>query len=132
MRYEKVDSMESNVVKEIIEAEEKLKTSMLNSDMIALQDLLSDDLVFVNHLGHRTSKKDDIALHGSGLLAIKSIQFHDLHAVPQKNVVLVYVNAEIKGSYNGAVANGEFAFSRVWTKQKGNWQVISAHSTVIA
>ncbi|MDU9595113.1 nuclear transport factor 2 family protein, partial [Vibrio sp. 1-2-3a] len=29
-------------------------------------------------------------------------------------------------------ANGEFAFSRVWTKQKGNWQVISAHSTVIA
>ncbi|MDU9596162.1 nuclear transport factor 2 family protein, partial [Vibrio sp. 1-2-3a] len=33
--------MESNVVKEIIEAEEKLKTSMLNSDMIALQDLLS-------------------------------------------------------------------------------------------
>ncbi|MCF7373779.1 nuclear transport factor 2 family protein [Vibrio sp. J2-3(2022)] len=124
--------MESNVVKEIIEVEEKLKTSMLNSDTIALQDLLSDDLVFVNHLGHRTSKQDDIALHGSGLLVIKSIQFHDLHVVPQKDVVLVYVNAEIKGSYNGAVENGEFAFSRVWTKQKGNWQVISAHSTVIA
>ncbi|HHX8286246.1 TPA: nuclear transport factor 2 family protein [Vibrio diabolicus] len=124
--------MESHVVKEIIEVEEKLKTSMLNSDTIALQDLLSDDLVFVNHLGHRTSKQDDIALHSSGLLVIKSIQFHDLHVVPQKDVVLVYVNAEIKGSYNGAVANGEFAFSRVWTKQKGNWQVISAHSTVIA
>ncbi|WP_257969650.1 nuclear transport factor 2 family protein [Vibrio parahaemolyticus] len=52
--------MESNVVKEILEAEEKLKTSMLNSDMIVLQYLLSDDLVFVNHLGHRTSKQDDI------------------------------------------------------------------------
>lgn len=124
--------MERNVVKEIADAEEKLKTSMLNSDTIALQDLLSDDLVFFDHLGHRTSKQDDIALHSSGLLVIKSIQFHDLHIVPQNNIALVYVNAEIKGSYAGAVANGEFAFSRVWAKQKGSWQVISAHSTVIA
>ncbi|AUI88087.1 DUF4440 domain-containing protein [Vibrio azureus] len=123
--------MESHAVKEIIEAEEKLKTAMLNSDTIAFQDLLSDDLVFINHLGHRTSKQDDIALHSSGLLVIKSIRYHDFQVVPQKNVVLVYVNAEIKGSYNGALANGEFAFSRVWTKCKGNWQVISAHSTVI-
>lgn len=125
--------MENNAVfKEIIGAEEKLKTSMLNSDTITLRDLLSDELVFVNHLGHRTSKQDDIGLHSSGLLAIKSIQFHDLHVVPQNNVVLVYVNAEIKGSYKGALANGKFSFSRVWRKQKGNWQVISAHSSVIA
>ncbi|GEM76163.1 nuclear transport factor 2 family protein [Vibrio sagamiensis] len=123
--------MESHAVKEIIEAEEKLKTAMLNSDVIAFKDLLSDDLIFINHLGHRTSKQEDIALHSSGLLVIKSIRYHDFQVVPQKNVVLVYVNAEIKGSYDGALANGKFAFSRVWTRREGNWQVISAHSTVI-
>lgn len=132
MRYEGIDSMERDVIQEIMDVETKLKASMLASDTIALNELLSSELVFINHLGLRVSKQDDIALHSSGLLSIQSIEFSNLQIVPYQNIALVYVNTEIQGTYDGVVANGEFAFSRVWLKQNNKWQVISAHSTVIA
>ncbi|MCG2837524.1 nuclear transport factor 2 family protein [Photobacterium sp. WH77] len=124
--------MESDIVQEIFAVEEKLKASMLSSDTVALTDLLSDALVFINHFGQRVSKQDDIALHRSGLLSIESIELRDFQVVPQGNIALVHVNADIKGKYDGAKANGVFAFSRVWLKQNNKWQLISAQSTVIS
>jgi ketosteroid isomerase-like protein len=124
--------MKRDIVQEIVDVEEKLKVSMLSSDTAALADLLSDRMVFINHFGQRVSKQDDIALHCSGLLTIESIELRDLQVVPQGNIALVHVNAEIKGKYDGAMANGVFAFSRVWLKENNKWQVISAHSTVVA
>ncbi|UIP29610.1 nuclear transport factor 2 family protein [Photobacterium sp. TLY01] len=124
--------MERDVVQEIFAVEEKLKASMLSSDTGALTDLLSDSLVFINHFGQRVSKQDDIALHRSGLLTIDSIELCDLQVVPQGNIALVHVNADIQGKYDGAVANGVFAFSRVWLKQNNQWQLISAQSTIIS
>ncbi|KKD00423.1 nuclear transport factor 2 family protein [Photobacterium halotolerans] len=124
--------MERDVVQEIFAVEEKLKASMLSSDTGALTDLLSDSLVFINHFGQRVSKQDDIALHRSGLLTIDSIELCDLQVVQQGNIALVHVNADIQGKYDGAVANGVFAFSRVWLKQNNQWQLISAQSTIIS
>ncbi|MGF1909765.1 nuclear transport factor 2 family protein [Vibrio kasasachensis] len=121
--------MEFQLVQEVINAEHRLKASMVASDTVVLDELLADSLVFINHFGHRVSKQDDIALHQSGLLSIASIELSDLQVEPHGNCVLVYVNAEIAGTYDGADANGRFVFSRVWLKKDGKLQVVSAHST---
>ncbi|MBA5763098.1 nuclear transport factor 2 family protein [Vibrio sp. 404] len=119
------------LVQEVINAEHRLKASMIGSDIAALDSLLADNLVFINHFGHRVSKQDDLALHQSGLLSISSIELSDLQIEPHGNSVLVYVNADIVGTYNGADASGRFVFSRVWLKEYGKIQVVSAHSTML-
>ena len=122
--------MEFKLIQEVINAEHRLKASMVSSDLAVLDELLADNLVFINHFGHRVSKQEDIALHQSGLLSIASIELSDLQVEPHGDCVLVYANAEIIGTYDGAEANGRFAFSRVWLKKNGKLQVVSGHSTV--
>ncbi|AXB31745.1 nuclear transport factor 2 family protein [Vibrio campbellii] len=122
--------MEFKLIQEVINAEHRLKASMVSSDLAVLDELLADNLVFINHFGHRVSKQEDIALHQSGLLSIASIELSDLQVEPHGNCVLVYANAEIIGTYDGAESNGRFAFSRVWLKKDGKLQVVSGHSTV--
>ncbi|WP_027858153.1 nuclear transport factor 2 family protein [Marinobacterium jannaschii] len=123
--------MKNDLVQQAVAAEQRLKAAMVDSDIAVLDELLANDLVFINHLGHRASKQDDIALHQSGLLSIDSIEFTELQVRPEGNFAFVYVNAEIKGLYNGAEANGSFAFSRVWSKSGSQLQLVSAQSTII-
>ena len=54
--------------------EEQLKKAMYTSDVATLDSLLSPDLIFTNHLGQVLSKSQDIELHKSGLLKIKSLE----------------------------------------------------------
>lgn len=124
--------MEPLMEKEVISAEQKLKASMIASDVALLDELLSDDLVFINHFGYRLTKQDDIEAHRSGLLSIESIVFSDLQIKPHGDCAMVYVNAEIKGQYDGVKANGCFAFTRLWQKLGQNLQVVSAHSTLLS
>lgn len=44
----------------IIEFEERLRLAMLNSDVAELDELISSDLLFTNHIGVLISKEDDI------------------------------------------------------------------------
>lgn len=59
--------MERDIEKEIIEAEENLRTAMLISNLEVLDELLAPDLIFTNHLGQLISKKDDLAGHKTGI-----------------------------------------------------------------
>ncbi|KZN47748.1 nuclear transport factor 2 family protein [Pseudoalteromonas luteoviolacea] len=109
--------MECIITKQTLKAEQKLKSAMLSSDTEQLAKLLADNLVFINHQGLRLSNQDDLDLHASGLLCIKSTMLEDL-------------NIMTMGEYDGQNANGQFAFKRVWTKKQLNGQVISAQSTL--
>lgn len=51
--------MNSALKKDIVEAEESLKLAMISSDIEILNQLLSEHLIFTNHLGQIISKNDD-------------------------------------------------------------------------
>lgn len=53
--------------------EQKLKTAMLNSDVLMLDRLLDDNLVFTNHVGQKITKQMDLEAHRSGFMKIESI-----------------------------------------------------------
>ncbi|MDK2594134.1 nuclear transport factor 2 family protein [Pseudoalteromonas obscura] len=124
--------MGNNLVQHILQAEEALKIAMQKSDIAALDSLLSDQLIFTNHLGQRLSKNDDLDLHRSGLLNINSIDLYNLDLITQQETCVVHTFASITGTYSGQNADGHFAFSRVWAKHGDKWQVISAQSTLLA
>jgi ketosteroid isomerase-like protein len=125
--------MPQNHEAQILDAEDRLRAAMLASDIDALNDLLSPDLIFTNHLGQLLGKEDDLASHRSGLLRIEKLQPSQQHLRMYENVAIVSVRMQISGAYDGHPANGDFRFTRVWAlSTQGAWQVIAAHATLVA
>lgn len=118
--------------KKIIELEERLRLAMLNSDISELDELISPNLLFTNHLGVLISKEDDLRAHASKAFVFESLNLSESKILIHGESAIVSVKAENQGYYNGQPANGRFRFTRVWSNTSGKWQVIAGHSSVIA
>jgi ketosteroid isomerase-like protein len=118
--------------KKISELEEKLRLAMLNSDVSTLNELISPELLFTNHLGALVSKEEDIRAHSSKAFVFNKLNLSDSKILVQDNSAVVSVKAVINGTYNGQPANGTFRFTRFWTNTSGKWQVVAGHSSVVA
>ncbi len=117
---------------EIVKAEESLRLAMISSDVETLNQLLSKDLMFTNHMGLLLSKDDDLAAHRKGDFKIISLLLSDQVIKCSGEVVVVSSHAKIVGSYKGEAANGNFRFTRVWEKFESKWQVVAGHSSVVS
>ena len=117
---------------EVVAAEERLKLAMISSDTDELNQLLSNDLIFTNHLGQILSKNDDLAAHQKGDFKIKILSLSDQIIKACGDVVIVSVHAKIVGCYKNEATSGDFRFTRVWQKLDNNWQVIAGHSCTVA
>lgn len=116
----------------IIALEDQLKTAMVNSDTVALDQLLDDDLIFTNHLGQIMSKNDDLEAHRSGFVKIKSIEQSECQIKSKENIAIVSVLSHIHGEFGGEESNVALRFTRIWQKNRNDeWQVIAAHSTFV-
>ncbi len=122
-----------SVTEAIILGEERLRQAMRSSNIRELEEILSDELVFTNHLGTVISKQSDIEMHTSGHLQISEITLSDQRILPLGEIAVVTTRAEIIGSYQDSPTNGNFRFTRVWQRSSNSsWQVIVGHSSVEA
>jgi ketosteroid isomerase-like protein len=125
--------MHSPLQVQIVEAENQLRTAMLRSDVAALDELLALDLIFTNHLGQLLGKDGDLAAYRSGVLKVVSLEPSEQHVRALGDVAVVSVRMHLLGTYEGAPANGDFRFTRVWARsQQERWQIIAAHAGLIA
>lgn len=124
--------MSSVLESEIIAAEEKLRVAMLNSDTGILDELMSSELIFTNHLGHLLTKQDDIAAHTSGLLTLVELTPSEQRIHMSSGIAIVSVRMQLSGSYAGMKTAGDFRFTRVWSlSPSGNWQIIVANACLV-
>ena len=118
---------------QVLDAEERLRLAMMASDVAVLNDLLADELLFTNHLGHLLSKHADLAAHEQRLLTITDLRASERHVRVNGNMAVVSVRMQLTGSYHDAETHGDFRFTRVWTQDAtGALQVTAAHSGVVA
>lgn len=114
-------------------AERRLRDAALHGDVAALDELLADDLVFVDQTGQFFSKQDDLDLHRTGALKLGALRFSDYRLrLLAPGVVLVVLRADASGRAAGEPFEAALRFSRVWRRESGRWRVASAHSTFIA
>lgn len=111
--------------------EERLRAAMLASDVATLELLLADDLTFINHLGGKMSKTEDLEAHRSGALRLSRVDYSDLSIRPLKDAAVVTLQAHLEGSYQGAKFAGSFAYSRMWQISADGWKVVSAHCSAV-
>ena len=105
---------------------------MLQSDVADLDELLAEDLVFTNQLGHVMSKADDLGAHESGILKIDRIDLSGQEIKLIQDTAIVTVQARILGSFAGESSENDFRFTRVWAKTADKqWQLVVAHSCLL-
>lgn len=125
--------MNQSIQMQIEQCEDRLKHAMLLSDVSALNELLAENLIFTNHFGRLMTKQDDLRAHESGTLKINEITLSDQKIKIYGDVAVVSVQAHISGDFAGEVSEGDFRFTRVWSKApSGAWQVVAGHSSIVA
>jgi len=124
--------MNLSIATQIENCEQRLLQAILKSDITVLDELLSPELLFINHLGHVMSKQDDISAHQSGLIKINSISLSDQNLMISMPLAIVTVKAHISGSFAGHESENDFRFTRIWSHNDNNqWQIIRGHATIV-
>lgn len=121
-----------NAIDKIQELEKQLIEAMLTSDVEKLDSLISNELIFIDHLGQVLSKAQDLKAHQTKLISIHSIDTSDYtYRQVDSNVVYVNVLKYIEGTYDNHPFKGTNRFSRIWVKKENKWQVVSGQSTTV-
>ena len=125
--------LEEHVKAQILEVEEELRLAMLNSDLTALNKLLSPQLIFTNHHGQIFSKHNELSAHVSGEFEITRLVLSEHHVLPLADgVAIVSAKAWMVGMYADSFSDNTFRFTRVWSlTPRGQWQVVSGHSSAM-
>lgn len=125
--------MTIQIESQILQAEEKLRLAMLNSDLDALDKLLADRLVFTNHLGQILNKQDDLDAHRSGIFSIDVLTLENLQVQIIEKIAIANVTVHLIGSYANVSFNNVLCFTRVWhLTSRDNWQIVAAHSSLVS
>jgi len=113
---------------QIIAMENRLQQAMKASNVIELDALIADNLIFTAHNGTLVSKESDLDAHRSGDIKIYSIETSEQLINVVGDVAIVSVRKDISGSFFGEVEVGIFRFTRVWKYDGTTWQIIAGHS----
>ena len=127
-----VENINSEIEAQIRECEARLYTAMSASDVLELDLLIADDLLFAGPTGELATKAMDLDLHRTG-----GTQFHEF--VPKELEVRVwsehfgFASAQIflRGTYLGNAFAGDYRYMRVWRRGKSGWQSVGGSVTAM-
>lgn len=112
----------------VIEYEEMLRSAMLSNNIELLEELLSDELIFVNHLGQWLSKEEDINVHRSKSLDIAGMEVLEQEVKLFQELAVTVTKVALNGALaTGESIGGEYSYTRVWKDVEGNLKVVSCH-----
>ena len=124
--------MKSDTEHQITLAEERLRLAMLASDFRALDELISSDLIFTNHLGQVFGKQDDLELHRSGVLKFHTLEPSERQVKADGQLAVVSVRMRLSGAYGGSPFAGDLRYTRIWRfSASDTWQIIAGHSSAV-
>jgi len=118
---------------QIREAEERLRLAMLHSDVGALDELISPNLIFTTHLGKLIGKQDDLDFHQSGIFKLKEISPSEQHIQLHSDFSVVSVLMHLSGTLADMPFDSEIRYTRVWSKSiQGHLQIVAGHASSVA
>ncbi len=122
-----------NTEQEIVKLEAQLRSAQLNADLTALDELISDDLLFTGPDSQLGTKSQDIEAYRSG-----TVKF--LAHVPEElrtrrvgaNVVISALRAQLTVDVAGNISRGTYRYTRIWARENDNiWRVVGGHVSLV-
>jgi ketosteroid isomerase-like protein len=113
-------------------AELALRRAQLTGDVVALDALLDEALVFTGPDGAIYGKHDDLNAHRTGVIRITQLEPSDERLQDFGSIVVVSVRMEMRGLFKGAAFAGPFRYTRIWRAADNGWRVVAGHVSAIA
>lgn len=111
----------------VIEHEEMLRQAMRTSHVEMLDELIHDDLIFVNHFGQILTKEADLEAHRSGALNFTDINVIDQRVKLLDRLAITVTRVSLKGTAGAEPIEDEMCYTRVWQTIDGKLKIISGH-----
>ena len=117
----------------IRQQEARLRAAQLQSDVVALDQLIDDALLFTGPDGALSTKADDLALHRAGAIKFLLHEPSDLRVrVITSDVVVVVLRTHLVGRFHGADFAGDYQYTRVWARHADVWRIVAGHVSALA
>jgi ketosteroid isomerase-like protein len=117
---------------EIQACEAELRQAQLTGDVVVLDRLLDDSLVFTNIDGTLASKSDDLSAHRSGRLRITRMEPSDLRLLHLGATSVVSVRMNAEAIINGAPVTATLRYTRIWHRRTEGWRLVAGHMSTVA
>jgi len=110
---------------QVLASENSILDAMKSSDVITLDKLLHEDLLFVIPDGTVITKEMDMSNWKSGTIKLTSLIRKEISIKIISDTAVSTMTLEIKGSFAGNDFEGEFRYMRVWKLFDKEWKVIA-------
>ena len=135
--------MNSTVDREILEYEERLTTATRQVDVDALDRIYADDIIFTGVTGVVCDKRSimDEARRGlaerqraatSAAASVVSYEKEDIRAVRHDGTAVTSFTFAVTIRGDGNEVTRRYRTTNVWMKRTADWQVVAAHTAVMA
>jgi hypothetical protein len=116
--------MTIDIERQIVAAEERLLEAMKTSNVMLLDSLLHDDLLFNGPTGETATKALDLANYRTGGINLRTVEASDRRVSIISDDAVVAVTVRLEGNYMGQDIDGRFRYLRIWKNFGGEWKVI--------
>ena len=117
----------------IRQQEARLRAAQLQSDVVALDQLIDDALLFTGPDGALATKADDLALHRAGAIKFLLHEPSDLRVrVITNDVVVVVLRTHLVGRFHDTGIAGDYQYTRVWARHADVWRIVAGHVSALA
>ncbi len=115
----------------ILACEAKLREAMLTNDVATLDRLIDDALMFVALDGTVVGKQDDLDAHRARRLRLTRLEPGDRHILHCGDIVIVSVQMDHEGTWDGKPVGGALRYTRVWYRRPEGWRIVAGHLSVV-
>jgi ketosteroid isomerase-like protein len=122
----------SSVEQQLLAVEHGWGEALVRADIPALEKLYAPEYVFTNPFGAVSTREQDIANVKSGEFVVKSFEISDVKVQVYGNVGVMTGLNRSQASFKGMDASGDYRFTDVFVKRKGQWQCVASHLTIVA
>ena len=114
---------------EIVMLEARIRAAQLAADVVALDALIADELLFTGPDGQLGTKAQDLEAHGSGIVRFRSHEPRELRIRGVgPDVAVTSLRVDLTVEVQGTLARGTYRYTRVWAREDGApWRVVGGH-----
>jgi len=114
------------------DAERRLQAAQLSSDVVALDALLDDRLVFTGPDGNLYSKADDLQVHRSGTQTLTKVEEEQVAVLVDGRTGVSWFLGSLEGTMSGTPFTARVRYTRTWLYDDARgWRLVAAHVSAV-
>src|SRR5215210_9278631 len=117
---------------QLLQVENERIRGLVHNDFAALDQILSDDLIYTHSTGVAETKADYLGQLKSGQLKYQSMEHEGVVVRVYGDTAILTGRTKVRSVSRGQEFNNDLRFIIVYVKQRGRWRMVSWQSTRIS